>query len=301
MMRTMIEGAKLSTRKVLGFVCAALLALAVGIGVQAVAADEAQAEPYKYTVTLYAGNGAIDGKDSVTIGTYTYGQQATVDWMDFDITLPDDKYYVKGVRLVGHDDSSVDAPSFAVKEDTQYVVAYGLKKDQTKYTVNYLDEAGNQLAPSQTFDGNIGDKPVVAYQYIEGYQPNAWNITGTLSGNTEANVFNFIYTAAPEGAAAAGFAGSDVAGTDDEGVEDGTGEEGAEGQAADEATGSEPAELIDIDDEENPLAGISAEDADGFSVVNVLPWVFGVLVVIALISVIALLVAKKRQARNTNV
>lgn len=209
MMRTVIEGAKCSTTKAFGCVCAALFALAVCFGVQAAIADEAQAaESYKYTVTLYAGNGSIDGKDAATIGTYIYGDQATIDVTDFDIVCPDDRYYVKGVRQVGHDDSSVDTPSFVVKEDAQYVVAYGLKKDQTEYTVNYVDEAGNQLAPSQTFKGNIGDKPVVAYQYIEGYQPNAWNITGTLSGNTEANVFNFVYSVAPEGSAIEGIAGT---------------------------------------------------------------------------------------------
>lgn len=272
-----------------------LFALAICFGVQATIADEAQAaESYKYTVTLYAGNGSINGKDAVTVDTYDYGDQATIDVSDFDIVCPDDRYYVKGVRQVGHDDSSVDAPSFVVKEDMQYVVAYGLKKDQTEYTVNYIDEAGNQLAPSQTFKGNIGDKPVVAYQYIEGYQPNAWNITGTLSGNTEANVFNFVYSVAPEGSTIEGITGN--AGAGDEGAD------GAEGDAAEnQAVGSdEPAELIDIDDEGNPLAGISTENAAGFSIANVLPWVLGVLVVIALISVIALMVAKKRAGKDAS-
>ena len=78
MMRTVIEGAKCSTTKAFGCVCAALFALAVCFGVQAAIADEAQAaESYKYTVTLYAGNGSIDGKDAATIGTYIYGDQAT--------------------------------------------------------------------------------------------------------------------------------------------------------------------------------------------------------------------------------
>ena len=295
MMRMVVEGAKRSTIKAFGCVCAVLFALAICFGVQATIADEAQAaESYKYTVTLYAGNGSINGKDAVTVDTYDYGDQATIDVSDFDIVCPDDRYYVKGVRQVGHEDSSVDAPSFIVKEDTQYVVAYGLKKDQTEYTVNYVDEAGNQLAPSQTFKGNIGDKPVVAYQYIEGYQPNAWNITGTLSGNTEANVFNFVYSVAPEGSTIEGITGT--AGAGDEGAD------GAEGDAAEnQAAGSdEPAELIDIDDEGNPLAGISTENAEGFSIANVLPWVLGVLVVIALISVIALMVAKKRAGKDAS-
>lgn len=48
------------------------------------------------------------------------------------------------------------------------------------------------------------------------------------------------------------------------------------------------------------LAGISTENAEGFSVANVLSWVLGVLVVIALISVIALMVAKKRAGKDAS-
>lgn len=39
---------------------------------------------------------------------------------------------------------------------------------------------------------------------------------------------------------------------------------------------------------------------EGFSIANVLPWVLGVLVVIALISVIALMVAKKRAGKDAS-
>lgn len=107
MMRMVVEGAKRSTIKAFGCVCAVLFALAICFGVQATIADEAQAaESYKYTVTLYAGNGSINGKDAVTVDTYDYGDQATIDVSDFDIVCPDDRYYVKGVRQVGHDDSS---------------------------------------------------------------------------------------------------------------------------------------------------------------------------------------------------
>ena len=298
MMRTFIESLRLSSSKVFGLVCAALVALALCVGIQAVAAQEAQADEYKYTVTLYAGNGAIDGGDEVTIGTYGYGQQAAVDVSKFEITPPDDRYYVKGVRLAGHDDSSVEAPVFTVKEDTQYVVAYGLKKDQTEYTVNYVDADGNQLAESQTFKGNIGDKPVVAYHYIEGYQPNALNMTGTLSGNKEANVFNFVYKAVPTGGVDGVDGVADAPEGDGTGTEvDATGEEGTGTEGADGAA-DEPLEIIDIDDEENPLAGIETESAQGFSIANVLPWVLGVAIAAALIALIVLLVARKRQGQN---
>ena len=39
----------------------------------------------------------------------------------------------------------------------------------TSYTVNYVDENGNELAPSRTYYGNVGDRPVVAYLYMDGY------------------------------------------------------------------------------------------------------------------------------------
>lgn len=298
MMRTMVEGAQSSLNKILAFACAAVLATLVGFAASSIVAEDAYADEYEYTVTLYAGNGQIDGKDSVVVGTYGYGDSATVDWTKYDITLPDDRYYVKGVRLAGHDDSSVAAPNFIVKENTQYVVAYGLKKDQTNYTVKYVDADGNELLETQTFQGNVGDKPVVAYQYIEGYEPqNALNMTGTLSKNEAANVFTFVY--AP--AAAADSEGDDaVAGgatADDEQAAD---EEGAaaEGEGAEEGTEAGPAELVDIDDEANPLANIGREDANGFSVASVLPWVFGVLVAAAIIALIALVVVRNRSAKQ---
>ena len=62
------------------------------------------------------------------------------------------------------------------------------------YTVNYQDASGNALAESQTFYGNIGDKPVVAYRYVENYIPDALALTKTLSDNESENVFTFTYT-----------------------------------------------------------------------------------------------------------
>lgn len=300
MMRTILEGVQSSSRKFAAFVGALVLAATLSVVATSVVADKAYADEYEYTVTLYAGNGQINGKDSVVVGTYGYGKQATIDWTKYDITLPDDRYYVKGVRLAGHDDSSVAAPSFVVKENTQYVIAYGLKKDQTNYTVKYVDANGVELAEPQTFAGNVGDKPVVAHRYIEGYEPqNALNITGTLDKNEAANVFTFVY--APAAATEVGEAGSSAdnatAGesADEKGDAGGDATVEDDGQQGDAAG---PVELADIDDEENPLAGMSREDQNGLSVANVLPWVFGVLVVAALIAVIALVVARNRAAKH---
>lgn len=303
MMRTILEGVQSSYRKFAALVCAIALAATFGTVAISVGADEAHADEYEYTVTLYAGNGQIDGKDSVVVGTYGYGKQATIDWTKYDITLPDDRYYVKGVRLAGHDDSSVAAPNFVVKENTQYVIAYGLKKDQTSYTVRYVDANGNELMDPQTFSGNVGDKPVVAYQYIEGYEPqNALNMTGTLSKNEAANVFTFVY--APSAGADAEGADSAADGNTTEGEEaDENATAAEEDSVAGEDEGAQgnvagPVELADIDDAENPLAGIGQEDQNGFSIASILPWVFGVLVVAALIAIITLVIARNRAVKR---
>ena len=83
--------------------------------------------------------------------------------------------------------------SFEVTGDQEYVVAYGIKGDQVAYTINYQDANGNKLADSQTFYGNVGDKPVVAYTYIDGYTPEYRNLIKTLSANAAENVFTFNY------------------------------------------------------------------------------------------------------------
>lgn len=73
------------------------------------------------------------------------------------------------------------------------MVGYGIRGDMVAYTVNYQDADGNELAPSQQFYGNVGDKPVVAYRYIDGYIPQAAALTKTLSSNEAENVFTFVY------------------------------------------------------------------------------------------------------------
>lgn len=110
------------------------------------------------------------------------------------------RYYVKGIRASGRDNNTVSSAAFPVGEDMDYVVAYGIKGEQVKYVVNYVDTAGDALAPSDTYWGNVGDKPRVAYRYIEGYQPQTYNLTKTLSKNDAENVFTFIYRRIPAGA-----------------------------------------------------------------------------------------------------
>ena len=164
-----------------------------GMGVMA--ADE----PYTYTVTLSAGNmGTVQGQEQVTLSGLSAGQTVSFDLSGVQVT--DERYYVKGIRLSGRDNSeALASTAFRVNGDADYVVAYGVKGDMVAYTVNYQDEDGNELAPSVTMYGNVGDKPVVAYRYIEGYVPQALALTGTIGSNEAENVFTFVYTPGESG------------------------------------------------------------------------------------------------------
>ena len=165
-----------------------LLVLLQAAGVSALAVEET------YQIRIYAGNvGATISGGTVLQLTGTYGENITFspDW----VQLPaDSKYYVRGVRESGLDNNTVSNNVIHVTEDADYVVAYGIRGKLVAYTVNYVDTNGNTLAPSQTYYGNAGDKPVVAYLYVDGYQPQAYNLTKTLSENEASNVFTFVYT-----------------------------------------------------------------------------------------------------------
>ncbi|MFQ9387733.1 MAG: MucBP domain-containing protein [Coprococcus sp.] len=163
--------------------------LTVGSAFSVMAADT-----YTYKVTVYAGNkGTIDGQEQKEITGLSFGSQVILDINSVKVT--DDKYYVKGFRLSGRDnEEALATPTIEVDGDVDYVVAYGIKGDMVAYTVNYQDANGKTLADSQTFYGNAGDKPVVAYKYIENYIPQALALTKTLSDNESQNVFTFTYT-----------------------------------------------------------------------------------------------------------
>lgn len=168
--------------------------LTVSMTIGASAMSVMAAEPYTYKITLSAGNkGTIGGQSKIEQVDLAAGSTVTFNLNDIQVT--DDKYYVKGIRLSGRDnDEALAAPAFTIDGDADYVVAYGIKGNMVAYTVNYQDASGNALAESQTFYGNIGDKPVVAYRYIENYIPDALALTKTLSDNESENVFTFTYT-----------------------------------------------------------------------------------------------------------
>ena len=171
-----------------------------------------KAEDYKYQVTIFSGKqGSFSGTAGLVVKGADYSVSNTADAIVIKDLNPgdtvsfearsgavaldkDSKYYVQGIRISGRDNNAaVENSSFEVTGDQEYVVAYGIKGNQVAYTINYQDANGNKLADSQTFYGNVGDKPVVAYTYIDGYIPEYRNLTKTLSANAAENVFTFNY------------------------------------------------------------------------------------------------------------
>lgn len=190
-----------------------LAALTMGQSQTAFAADE----EYTYTVRLFAGNlGELTGdglqiesagasvdsdKDQVVISGLRYGDTVRIIYQEAAASA-DERYYVRGVRRSGRDNTEAEAPTFEVACDRDYVVAYAVSGDLVGYTVHYLDASGNPLMPSDTYYGNAGERQYVSSRYIDGYQPQALNLVKTLSANESENVFEFRYTPIPEGTTA---------------------------------------------------------------------------------------------------
>ncbi len=201
------------------FVCAFTLAVAGGtFRLSAEEGDEVpvttEEDGYGYTVTFLPGDqGTLNGTSEIKDIPYGGANPVTVDGMAPDVDLgSDSKYYAKGWHVAGTEsrsynaeNQSLDTNTFTegayeetITKDVIYVMTYGVKGDLVAYTVEYLNDAdGSTLAPAETFYGNPGDKPVLPYLYVEGYQPQAYNLTGTLDADASKNVFQFRYKKTP--------------------------------------------------------------------------------------------------------
>ena len=158
----------------------------------------ASAEGTTYTVRIYAGNQGTLKVGDGTVWTQTLPVGSTVSFDPDIVELPEgSKYYVRGIREAGLDNDAIAYSSFVVDRDIDYVVAYGILSSAVQYTVNYVSTGGETLAASRTYYGNVGDKPVVAYLYVEDYVPQAYNLTQTLKENAADNVFTFVYSPVP--------------------------------------------------------------------------------------------------------
>ena len=283
-------------------------------GLAAEPEEPSEEHPYTYSVTLSAGKqGTFADGDRIVREELKYGDYVNFDWRD-QLTLKDDKYYAKGIRRSGEDNSnSFITDQVQVTGDEDYVVAYGVLGDMVAYTVQYLDENGNELAPSKTYYGSVGDRPVVAFQYIEGYLPQAYNLTKTLSENEADNVFPFEYAPASEirNVTVTVDGGTTVVTTPAAGT--GAAQQGAAaagGAAADENAGGNaegdtvevedeevPRDLVDLDEEEVPLAKGELEE-DTIRETSVMPIVVGSLIALLAVAGIVGMVIYYKKKKN---
>lgn len=307
-------------------------------------------EEYTYTVRLYAGNqgilknGGIEvgsqsasvsfGKDCTIVSGLRYGDTVYIRPQDA-AKASDERYYVRGVRRSGRDNSEAEAPTFRVACDRDFVVAYGVSGDMVKYTVSYEDMSGSALRESDVYYGNIGERQYVSSRYIAGYQPQTLNLVKTLSANETENVFTFQYApvsaggTSPSGGttnlstpgtttdAAAAAGGGGGAGTAD--AQDGApGAQDADAQpneelpdadipldagvggdavpVPDDGVPLEQQNLEDLDDDEVPLADIKAEQAGLMGYFPVYAGIGAAAASILLIAGIWLLYRKRRRA-----
>lgn len=296
-----------------------LSVIVFAFGQNVLAADE----EYTYTVRFYAGNqGQLTGNGisapsnakvsksgtEITITGLKYGDTLYMNPQDA-AKSSDSKYYVKGIRRSGRDNSEATESSFRVASDRDYVIAYGISGSLVSYKVNYLDEDGNELLRSDTYYGNPGERQYVSCRYVEGYQPQALNLVKTLSTDESKNVFDFQYTpvaeeeeeapagtaaetpapaapaaggtaAAPAGGAAAAPAGGAAAPADGGAGEAAAPEDTVGGDAAvpvpDEQTPQALQDLDQIDDEAVPQANLDASGNHGGTRMGYLPVYIGI-------------------------
>ena len=310
-------------------------------------AADSQDTEYTYTVTLYTGQHGTfaDGSDIWKQDGLKKG-----DGINFGIVMremnervqQETKYYVKGIRLNGQSgilfsrDELLLGP-VPVESDAMYVVSYGVQGEQVAYTVSYVDENGTPLLDSQTFYGNPGDKRIVAYQEIEGYEPQAYNLGKTLSENAAENVFEFRYhpvaaepeptptptptpTATPGPSATAAPTASPTATPtaapeDQQEPEEAVlepevttmpeAEDNTENIPENETPQAGPEDYVDLDDNETPLAGpggsaagVGAENQGGMSVPVIVGIACGAGLLLLLL--VLLLLRRKNEKRKEN-
>lgn len=174
------------------------------------------AKNYTYTLTFSTGrqgtfqSGAVrvsgkgdykitESDNKITVTGLQLNDVVTFRKENVTVTA-DDRYYVRGIRESGKDNNTIGMEAIIVRGDQDYVVGYGIKGNMTQYTVKFEDADGKQLAEPHTYYGNVGDMPVVAYLYIDGYTPQAYNLSKVLSEKAENNVLTFVYNRIPANA-----------------------------------------------------------------------------------------------------
>ena len=227
-----------------------IASLAVVLVLLVCMAASASAAPAEYKVTF---SGGAYGTD---MGSESYSAGDTIIPSSLKPQADNGKYVFTGYHIAGQEGVK---GSITVDRDIELVATYGIKGSLVSYTINFLEYGTSKVlhAPA-TYYGNVGDKPVASYVYINGYEPQAYNITATLtSGTNEWNLFYYkIVTPTPVpdngggggGGGGGGNAGGEVPGGDI------VVNPGAGGNA-----GAQPQNIIDVDEQQAPLAGPGTE------------------------------------------
>ena len=135
-------------------------------------------------------------------GSDSYGKPYRVVYTPNMVKVSSDKYLVRGLRESGKDNETINKANFDVSRDMDIVVGYYIANGVVAYTVNYVDEDGQPIfteladgtkVSSETHYGNAGEDVVLAFPYIEDYQPRAYNGILPLDADAAKNVFNFPY------------------------------------------------------------------------------------------------------------
>lgn len=293
----------------------------------AVEGDNAgDSDAYKYRVTIYSGAQGIFAKGKVVTADFEAGKGVAIsceqtasgvvvklNGEDLGFKLKDKKYYARGLRVTGHDNDETGGYQTInitnIDTDVAYEIAYGIKGAMVAYTVNYQDANGRELRASDTYYGMPGDRPVVAYRYIDGYTPNAYNLKKELTSNEADNVFTFTYTrgetpvtvvrradgtpVAANGARAPGTAGNPAgtAAAAAPGANAGAGDGGT--TIGDNGTplADGPQQFTDLDDNDTP-------QAEGLFGQNKIPFLIGSAVLLAIIIALILFYLKRRRAEE---
>lgn len=321
-----------------------------------------------YQITVYAGNqgyftgacyaSVIRGGTNVAVPQSVSADRWVISGLQYGdrvsltpgVQVTNGKYYARGLRQSGRDNDTVSTASFVVTRDEICVVAYGILGNMTTYTVNYVDQNGAVVHAPNTCEGNVGDKIIEPYIYIEGYTPNAYNLSHTLQADASKNVFTFRYTKivtptpAPAGdntgnntgtntgtgttggtgtnnaggtdltggngtdtnnAGGMGTAGEngvpagDIGGSSS-GSGSGSGSDAAEsgnGQTSHDEGSSEPAEIIDLDEDNVAMSGGSAFEGDAGSS-ELWKWIGGGLLLGILIALVLRLFSRRRKKQG---
>lgn len=204
---------------------------------------------YGYKVTV---SGGLYNNTNFVLENVPYGTRFNPSDYGLAVLEPNtseeaaNKYYFKGYHISGVEVESPEdyVSSIVVTKDVTLVATYGIKGKTVPYTAKFVDTEGKEIADPEVYYGNIGDKPVVTFRYIEGYRPDTYNIRGTLKAS--GNEFTFTY--------------KKVVKEETKKTETASRVDGVTYSADENSIAYEPKEIVDLDDAVE-TAGATAQQA----------------------------------------